>query len=578
MTVLLIYPYFLEPRLHADEIAAVPMGLYYVGAMLKAHGYPVQILNWHAARDATDLIKETLISARPDIIGFSVLTANRWGAVDIAGLAKELNPQVTVIFGGIGATFLWKHLLTHFAQIDAVVLGEGEHTFLKLVRALEAGHTLQDLRDIPGLALRSSEGPFQTQAAAPIVDLDQLPPPARYFDFSHVSLSRGCPGRCTFCGSPQFWGRRVRAHSPDYFVDQLAVLAQRGTTFFYVSDDTFTLDPRRVIAVCRKIVDRGLKITWQAIAKVNAVRGDMLYWMRKAGCVQVSYGVESGSASIRRKLCKDIRIDQIRRAFKLTVGHGILARAYFIYGAPGETWQTIEETLSLIQAIKPLSAIFYILDIFPGTELYSDFKQRTGYSDDIWLQRMEDILYFESDPALDQETVRAFGRHLRKSYHQALPQFALSIELEQDTDLQAEQADFLSRLGMTFSHGDYVCLDIQPRPRQVAMNLFNRALNLHPDQRAFWGAALICQVQGEWPKALAYLEKGLAHFPSSPSLNISLAVSYIHQGLFQDALDILLPFQASAEALPHIVHCYQALGDKTKAAEYAARAMISRHA
>ena len=118
MKISLIYPYFLETRIHAEEIAAVPMGLYYIGAMLKSRGHDVQILNWHAAGDSPEMINETLISLKPDVIGFSILHANRWGGIDIARIAKALDPKVTIVFGGIGATFLWDHLLKHFQEID----------------------------------------------------------------------------------------------------------------------------------------------------------------------------------------------------------------------------------------------------------------------------------------------------------------------------------------------------------------------------------------------------------------------------------------------------------------------------
>ncbi len=495
MKILLIYPYFIEKRIHVEEIAAVPMGLYYIGAMLKSRGHDVEILNWHAAGDSPDMIKETLISRKPDIIGFSILHANRWGAIDIARIAKAIDPRLPVVFGGIGATFLWEHLLKHFKEIDYIVLGEGEYTFLRLAQALDSGAGPDAVASIPGLALRTSQGVLQNPPGPPIQDLDALPLPARYFDFQHLSLTRGCPGRCTFCGSPEFWGRRIRSHSAAYFVEQLKMLAARGLTFFYISDDTFTLNTGLVIEVCRRIIGSGLKITWQAISKVSAINAEMLYWMRKAGCVQISYGVESGSPQIRRLLCKDIKEKQIVRAFELTVAHGILARAYFIYGAPGECDRTIEETLDLIRQIKPLGAIFYILDLFPGTALYEAYKKRTGATDDIWLERREDILYFESDPDLDQEQVLAFGRRLRSTYHQWLPDMACRIAFKDDPDLRAEQADFLSRLGMTFSHGDYAGIQSVPPPLNTAQILFQRALKLFPDHRAFWGLALVYQMK-----------------------------------------------------------------------------------
>ncbi len=571
MKILLIYPYFLNPRLHAEEIATVPMGLFYVGAMLKANGYDVEILNWHAAGNSPEMIRETLIDRNPDVIGFSIVHANRWGGIDIARVAKDLNPESTVVFGGIGATFLWEHLLTHFPQVDAVVIGEGEIPFLRLVQSIEAGRSLKEAVDIAGLALRTGQGIVRTAEQPLIEDLDSLPPPARYFDFQHVALTRGCPGRCTFCGSPQFWGRSVRAHSADYFVDQLEMLAARGARFFFVSDDTFTLYPELVAEVCRQIINRGLNIAWQAISKVNAVRAETLHWMRRAGCVQISYGVESGSEAIRRRLCKDISRNKIKKAFEETVAHAMMARAYFIYGAPGETWDTIEETLDLIREIKPLSAIFYILDIFPGTALYEDFKKRTGKTDDVWLERIEDLLYFETDPRSSADDILAFGKHLRESYHRMLPAFAEHIQFEKDDRFASFQADFLSRLGLTFSHGDYARLPVQPAAQQVALDLFQRALRFCPDQRAYWGMTLILQRKGEWEQAGRVLDQGLEHFPDDRQLHISKAVIHMHAGRFSKALEYLLPFETSHEALPYIVQCYRALGDMAAAGRFAMR-------
>ncbi|MCP4747524.1 MAG: radical SAM protein [Desulfobacteraceae bacterium] len=569
MKILLIYPFFLEERVHEEEIAAVPIGVYYVAALLKDHGYDVEVINWHGSRQHQNRIRQTLLIKKPDIIGFSIVHANRWGGIDIARLAKSINPDVKVVFGGIGATFLWRHLLTHFEHIDYVVLGEGERTFLELVRTLECrnGHS-PALDTLPGLALRVDGKPFKTAPVKPIENLDQLPPPARYFDFQHIAMTRGCPGRCSFCGSVRFWGRRVRSHSVAYFVNQLELLSARGITFLYFSDDTFTLKPKRVIQVCREIIRRGLKITWQAISKVNSINDDMLYWMRKAGCIQISFGVESGAPEIRNLLCKDIQTKQIRPAFKSCVRYGILARAYFIYGAPGETWQTINATMDLISQIKPLSVIFYIMTLFPGTELYENYLKKSGLTDDIWLQRIEDLLYFESDPGLDKETILAFGKRLRQHFQLGLPEFALDIKVAENDKLKAQRADFLSRLALTFSHGDYSNLQSTPAPLKVARILFERALNLCPDHRAFWGLALIYQQKGLEEKAETLLKKGLKHFPGSKELTLNLANSYFKRADYRNALDVLIALEAQPEVWPQLIHCYQALGNMPKARSY----------
>lgn len=188
----------------------------------------------------TPRIKEVLVEKAPDLIGLSVLHANRWGAIEVARTAKEIDPGVKIVFGGIGATFLWKHLLVNFKEIDFVVLGEGEYSFLNLVRLIE-NRDYGNIRGIKGIAFRKEGRALKTGDAEPIQDLDSLPIPARYFAYHHLSSTRGCPWNCTFCGSPQFWGREVRFHSPEYFVDQLELLYKNGISFFYFSDDTFTI-------------------------------------------------------------------------------------------------------------------------------------------------------------------------------------------------------------------------------------------------------------------------------------------------------------------------------------------------
>lgn len=129
MNILLIHPPFLDQRNDPTDIAAIPIGLYYIGAMLRANGYAVEILNAQHLGGAPHHIFPALKDRRPDVVGFSVVHANRWGAIDIARMVKKAAPGASVVFGGVGATFLWEHLLTHFREVDFVVRGEGEHSF-----------------------------------------------------------------------------------------------------------------------------------------------------------------------------------------------------------------------------------------------------------------------------------------------------------------------------------------------------------------------------------------------------------------------------------------------------------------
>ncbi len=559
MKILLVYPYCLDDRLQAEDVRVVPIGLYYIGALLKENHYDVEILNWHDINKTPHKIEETLKEKKPDVIGFSIVHANRWGGIDIAKIARKVLPEVKIVFGGIGTTFLWEHLLKHFEEIDFAILGEGEHSFFNLVQCIEKGD-YERIEDIKEIAFRKEGKIVKTDKADVIQDLDQLPMPSKYFEFQHLSSSRGCPANCTFCGSPKFWGRRVRFHSPDYFVEQMEQLYLKGVTFFYVSDDTFTMRTDRVIQICKKIIEKNLKITWFAISRVNHVNEEMLCWMRKAGCIQISYGVESGSEKIRAMLNKDIKTDDIKRAFAMTIGYGILARAYFIYGSPGENGKTIQETIDLINEIKPLGAIFYILDIFPGTALYEEFQRRTKAGDDIWSEKIEDIMYFETDPRLSQDMILAFGQKLKSDYYRHLPGFADAIQLVDEEDLYENHADFLSRLAMTFSHGEYALIEAIPGKGEVAQRLYQRSLSYAPNQRAYLGLGIIRQKQRQYEESVQILSEGVMHFPEDDSLVTCLGISYMNRGLYKEALNCFQKLSDSPSVLPYIAACYRALG------------------
>jgi len=558
LKILLVYPYCLDERLHEEDVSVVPIGVYYVGAVLRENHYDAEILNWHHINKTPERIKEVLLEKAPDVIGFSVLHANRWGAIEIARIAKQINPSVKIVFGGIGATFLWRHLLDNFNEVDFIVLGEGEYSLLNLVKLIDK-EDYGYLEKVKGIAFRKNGTGSRTGDAEAIQDLDSLPIPAKYFEYHHLSSTRGCPENCTFCGSPQFWGRKVRFHSPKYFVDQLELLYEKGISFFYFSDDTFTIRKDRVIEICKQILERGLKISWVAISGVNYVNKESLYWMRKAGCIQISYGVESGSQGIRSVLNKKINTEQIRRAFDLTTRHGILARAYFIYGAPGESWATIQETIDLINEIKPLSTIFYILDIFPGTALYSDLKRRSHVTDDTWLRQIEDIMYFETDPSLSQELILGFGEKLRNEYHKNLPGFADAIELLDSKEFYKMHSDFLSRLAMTFSHGDYAGVDAIEGKERAAEKLYEKSLGYYPNHRAYLGLGIIKQKNGSNKESIRILSEAVEKFPDSRPLNICLGISHMNLRDYEMALSCFLKFKGSREVDQYIAECYKGI-------------------
>ena len=558
LRILLIYPPFLEARIHEEDIRAMPIGLFHIAAVLKEEGYPVALLNLNDGRSLPNRAIGMIKEFRPDVVGFSILNANRWGAIEIARQAKADRPGVVTVFGGVGASFLWEHLLSHFKEIDYVVVGEGERTMLGLLQLLENPEPAP-IDDLGGIAFRKDGQPFRSDKEPLIEDLDQLPDPSRYFGYQHLVLTRGCPANCRFCGSPEFWGRKVRSHSAGYFVDQIERLVQKGISFFYVSDDTFTLRKKTVIDLCRDIIARKLSIHWAAISRVDTVDEEVLRWMRRAGCIQISYGIESANQDIRRYLDKRIQIQDVKAAFAATRRFGILPRAYFIYGCPGDTPETMQEILDLIREIKPLGAIFYILDIFPGTRLYEDYLHQTGKTDDIWLDPIEDILYFETDPTLDQTKIQDFGRTLRNGFYRMLPSFALDLDLVEEASFSPLHADFLSRLAMTFHKGDYARIEAIPDKRRTAETLYRRALQYHPDSRAYLGLGMLWQQRGEFTAASEILSEGIGQAPNDIDLQTCLAVNDMNQGHYEKALDRLQQLEATPAVGQWIERCRQAL-------------------
>lgn len=547
--ILLVNPACLDYRISSGDAQVVPIGLFTIAALLLENGIDTRILNLAAPNPSepdpsesrlsnisvVDIFTKETSAFQPDMIGFSVSNPNRWSAVECAKAARQSNPDAKIVFGGPAATFMADHFFNVCPELDYAVIGEGEVTFLELIQSLSGGKSLEHVK---GIVFRDEKGLQKTRARPLLENLDNLPHPSGYFAYNHLAMSRGCPGRCTFCGSPKFWGTsKVRFHSPEWFADEIKALNQKGVTHFYISDDTFTSDKDSVLEFCQLIRKADLNITWNAISRVDCIDGEILFAMRTAGCIQISFGVESGSAAIRKTLGKPMKNEQIVKAFKLTRSYGIMPRAYFIYGSPGETDETIEESIKLMASIEPLSAIFYMMVLFPGTRLYDRAVQKGAVTDDIWKQKIEDLPWFEIDNQMNFTRVKQFGDRLRNAFYNNIETFALNIELENNPDLYRFHADFLSRLAMTFSSGEYSRNPGIKTPDKTAEKLFEKALTYGPDPRAFLGLAMLYQKRRQLQAATDLLSKGLQEWPDYTELNICMGVCLMNQGKFDSALE-----------------------------------------
>jgi anaerobic magnesium-protoporphyrin IX monomethyl ester cyclase len=387
----------------------MPVGLGCINALLRFHGFNSRLANF--SRFSWKEVEATLREFRPRVLGISLFTFNRGAAAKIAEMARAVDPEVFIIAGGPHATHLAEHVLNRFSSLDAVAVGEGEETMLELSRALSRG---RDPAGVSGLVLRGAGGFHRTPPRAPLRDLDRLPHPAvhyesvgvdRFAQLEFLITSRGCPARCTFCSTPEFWGTRLRYRSPEHVLDELRFLQDHfGHVTVSFRDDTFTVDKRRTIDLCRRILASGLHLLWDCQSRVNAVDEERLLWMRRAGCQHIQYGVESGSEAVLEKLNKGIRLDQVVNACKLTRRVGMELSLYLITGVQGETRRDVRATLDLIRRLRPHDGIVSPLVVYPGTALYEEAKRLKGYDDSIWERsRMEGILVRD-----DPESILAY--------------------------------------------------------------------------------------------------------------------------------------------------------------------------
>jgi radical SAM superfamily enzyme YgiQ (UPF0313 family) len=369
----------LDPDFHQT-----PYGLFSLGAQAIRAGHAVKILNLSAF--AWSRVEEVVSALDADLFGMSCWTANRRGVALVAKLIRKLHPKAHIVVGGPHATPLAAEVLAHYPEVDTVVTGEGDLTFLELLERLEAGAPTTGLA---ATVYREGGRAVRGPGRASVPDLDALASPHDYFSTHIVMTSRGCPWQCTFCGAETTWGRGFRGQSVASVLDSLeSALARLPVRMIQIKDDTFTTNKKRVVEICRGIRERKLDFFWSCDTRVDVLSEELLREMRLAGCQRLSLGVESGSQRILDAINKKITVAQIVRSTDLAKKYGIEVRYYMMLGNRGETRETFEETLSFLERSKPHQYLFSCLSIYPGT-LDFDAAEKAG-----WLDRE---VYFTGD-------------------------------------------------------------------------------------------------------------------------------------------------------------------------------------
>lgn len=356
-----------------------PLGLLYLASYAQKYtNHKIDILDTIVEELDYSDIEERIKKIGPDIIGIQAMSFTLIDALLCARIVKRIK-NIPVVFGGPHPTIYPRETI-NLKEVDYVVVGEGEVTFKEL---LENVNNPQRLREVKGLVYKENGEIIDTGHREFIEDLDALPFPARgltpykkYYSLlakrtpvTTMFTSRGCPYRCLFCDRPQL-GKKFRARSAENVVDEMEECLKMGIKEILIYDDTFTIDRKRVLDICKEILKKRLKMSWDIRARVDNVDREMLKRLKETGCERIHYGVEASSQRILDILRKGITLEQVKETFRLTKEAGISTLAYFMFGSPGETEEEIKESIRLAKELKPDFVHFSITTPFPATNLY----------------------------------------------------------------------------------------------------------------------------------------------------------------------------------------------------------------
>lgn len=374
MSVVLVYPpnYFRDEGFSKEPYGgleehwgqAPPLGLLYIASSLLADGVKVRVVDLNALKlglkESVDLIGES----KPQVVGISATSFQLRGAFQLAeALREKFGNGVTIGLGGVHVS-VDPDFISRFQIFDFGVVGEGEIIFSSLVARIINGEKVR--------------GVFCGEQPS----LDDLPFPARqlidakrYFSgdkCATILAMRGCPYNCIFCSIKGLRGQKVRFRSPRNVVDEMETIIDSGTKRFWFVDDTFTVNKNYALTLCEEMVNRKLDVEWWCETRVACVDENILKVMHKAGCKQISFGIESGSERIRNNIIrKGFTNDQAIRAFSFCKKFGISTEAYLMVGFPTETIEDLRSTVNFSGELGADTIGVHIAQILPGSDLFT---------------------------------------------------------------------------------------------------------------------------------------------------------------------------------------------------------------
>ena len=374
-----------------------PLGLGYVAAYAEENGYSVRILDCDAEGITPANFSELLHKLSPKVVGFSSVTPVIMTTIEMADIVRKYSQDVLIVAGGAHVTALPEETLKR-SKIDIIVRGEGEDTIVEILKYSKGRIGLSGIK---GISYKDNGKVVHNPDRELMRSIDSLPFPARHLlpmekyrvgnylgpygeKLANIVATRGCLYRCIFCGQDIIFKHTVRMRTAKKIADELeGIIKDFGIRAFLFEDSTFTAKPGLVEETCKEILSRGLKIRWGAMGRVDLVDEKLYRLMKKAGCILIFYGIESGSQDILNRARKNITLDQARKAVKAARVAGIPVNTSFILGLPGENKNTIMKTIDFSIELDPDYATFSLATPYPGTEFY-DIAVKEGLDVSDW--------------------------------------------------------------------------------------------------------------------------------------------------------------------------------------------------
>ncbi len=361
-----------------------PMDLAYHAAVLEKAGFLCAIRDYSTAGTPSSRALQEIKEMKPRLVFFSSTQPTQANDLAFAERIKELDGDVKVILRGESVTYQDESILNGYPQVDFILRGESEETFVDLAKVL-LGRESRAPGEIAGISYRWEGNVVRTPDRPFIRNLNDLPWPARHLldqelyrspetgnKLTTLYTARGCPYPCIFCPAPLASGRPVRLRAVEDLIAEIRhCIDSFGIHEFLFHGDTFTYSKKWTLELCESIIREGLKIRWGCNSRVDTIDREMLETMKRAGCWVIGFGVESGHEETLKRVRKAVHREQVVEAFRLCRNAGIRSHAFFVFGFPWEGPEHLEANLVLAREIDPDFFDFNIAYPLPGTELLS---------------------------------------------------------------------------------------------------------------------------------------------------------------------------------------------------------------